>query len=240
MRFHEQLATLRKARNISQEALAEQLGVSRQAVSKWETGASQPELGNILALCRILEVSPNELLGAGVPSESTPAPDLSATPESLVSLLKARNTSTNTAQRNFLRNIGIWIGCIILLIVLGISLQSKIDKGSAPQIESCYIHETRALENAREFTLKITYSHLPKDQPNQIILAVSPHVQDIHRHEQEITTVGNVGYATFLLPYGADCTVIHQSKAKKTSYQQEILKITLCTAETYDQELLVK
>ena len=66
MQFHEQLSALRRAKGISQETLAEQLNVSRQAVSKWETGTAKPELDNILALCRILEVSPNELLGGAV------------------------------------------------------------------------------------------------------------------------------------------------------------------------------
>lgn len=41
MKFNEQLANLRKEKGISQEALAEGLGVSRQAISKWETGVSQ-------------------------------------------------------------------------------------------------------------------------------------------------------------------------------------------------------
>lgn len=62
MTFCEKLVELRKEKGISQEALAEVLGVSRQAVSKWETGAAQPEMANILRLCDILEVSPNELL----------------------------------------------------------------------------------------------------------------------------------------------------------------------------------
>lgn len=63
MSFNQQLAALRKARGISQENLADMLGVSRQAVSKWETGETQPEMANLLALCSILEVSPNQLMG---------------------------------------------------------------------------------------------------------------------------------------------------------------------------------
>ncbi len=63
MNFNQQLAAYRKTKGISQENLADMLGVSRQAVSKWETGESQPEMGNLLAICRILQVSPNDLIG---------------------------------------------------------------------------------------------------------------------------------------------------------------------------------
>ena len=44
MELYEKLYELRRASGMSQEELAEKLGVSRQAVSKWESGATQPEL----------------------------------------------------------------------------------------------------------------------------------------------------------------------------------------------------
>ncbi len=64
MTFQENLTALRKQKGLSQEALAECLQVSRQAVSKWENGESQPDLENFRALCRVLETQPNSLLGA--------------------------------------------------------------------------------------------------------------------------------------------------------------------------------
>lgn len=63
MKFSERLSDLRKRKGLSQEALAEQLGVSRQAVSKWENGEAMPELSKLELLCRIFEVSPNDLMG---------------------------------------------------------------------------------------------------------------------------------------------------------------------------------
>lgn len=51
------IAQLRKAHGLTQEQLAERLLVSRQAVSKWETGAAQPDLDNIRALSAFFEVS---------------------------------------------------------------------------------------------------------------------------------------------------------------------------------------
>ncbi len=63
MELYEQISKIRKQREISQEELAEKVGVSRQAVSKWENGTAQPEMANVAKLCEILGVTPDELLG---------------------------------------------------------------------------------------------------------------------------------------------------------------------------------
>ena len=47
---------------MTQEFVAERLGVSRQAVSKWESGASDPSTANLLALAKLYDISPEELL----------------------------------------------------------------------------------------------------------------------------------------------------------------------------------
>lgn len=62
MKLPEKLLTLRKRSGLSQEALAEKLGVSRQTVSRWELGTAQPELGSLLPLCRLFGVPAEALL----------------------------------------------------------------------------------------------------------------------------------------------------------------------------------
>ena len=52
----------RVERKMTQEFVAESLGVSRQAVSKWESGASEPSTSNLLALAKLFDVSSGELL----------------------------------------------------------------------------------------------------------------------------------------------------------------------------------
>lgn len=52
----------RMARNMTQEFIAGELGVSRQAVSKWESGATEPSTSNLLALARLFGVPAEELL----------------------------------------------------------------------------------------------------------------------------------------------------------------------------------
>lgn len=56
------LVNLRKVNNLSQEALAEKLGISRQAVSKWERAEASPDTDNLILLARLYGVSLDELL----------------------------------------------------------------------------------------------------------------------------------------------------------------------------------
>ena len=62
MKLHEKIYTLRKGQNLSQEALSEKLGVSRQSVSKWETGEATPEVTKLLSLSKIFGVTTDYLL----------------------------------------------------------------------------------------------------------------------------------------------------------------------------------
>ena len=72
MTIGEKIALRRRNAGLSQEALAGQLGVSRQAVSRWETNESLPDTEKILQLCRIFGVSADDLLLDRAPE---PAPE---------------------------------------------------------------------------------------------------------------------------------------------------------------------
>ena len=65
MTFGEKLTRLRKGQGLSQEALAEALGVSRQAVSRWEQGTALPDAGKLLPCARLFQVSVDWLLDDG-------------------------------------------------------------------------------------------------------------------------------------------------------------------------------
>ncbi len=62
MNFAEKLFTLRTQSGYSQEVLAEKLSVSRQAVSKWETGPTLPETDKLIAISNLFNVSIDSLL----------------------------------------------------------------------------------------------------------------------------------------------------------------------------------
>ena len=70
MRFYEKLPKLRKSNNFSQEQLADKLGVSRQAVSKWEIGNSYPDMEKMLQMCKILNCNLEDLMDDGVIGEN--------------------------------------------------------------------------------------------------------------------------------------------------------------------------
>jgi transcriptional regulator with XRE-family HTH domain len=64
MNFSEKLRTLRKQFNFSQETLAEKITVSRQAITKWETGEGLPDIENLMAIAALFSISMDELLSA--------------------------------------------------------------------------------------------------------------------------------------------------------------------------------
>ena len=62
------IASCRKEQGMTQAVLAEKLGISDRAISKWETGKSMPDSGIMLDLCELLKINVNELLAQdGIP-----------------------------------------------------------------------------------------------------------------------------------------------------------------------------
>ena len=74
MKFNEKIAYYRRDRKLSQEELAARVGVSRQAVSKWELGEASPEVGKLLALAKAFGVTTDHLLSEEEPKPAAPWP----------------------------------------------------------------------------------------------------------------------------------------------------------------------
>lgn len=70
MNFASNLQKLRKRENMSQEALAEKLDVTRQSVSKWESGATYPEMDKLISICKIFNVDMDTLVNGDVEEEN--------------------------------------------------------------------------------------------------------------------------------------------------------------------------
>ena len=138
-------------------------------------------------------------------------------------------------KKRLVRNILLYCGGLVLLIFFGLCVRWTEDRGKAPELVSCTIVETDALATGREFTLKLTYSSLPEGQPNKLILqrAFSQDFADAYQRAFSVAAKSGEGYVTILIPYGADWTVTHQSKAPKMVYVFDLFRITDCTAEGY-------
>lgn len=74
MTLGQRIQELRKQNNLSQEALGDRLGVSRQAISRWEMDGAVPEVDKLIAMSRLFGVSLNELLGVEEPEKKDPEP----------------------------------------------------------------------------------------------------------------------------------------------------------------------
>ena len=114
MKLSEKIYTCRKKAGWSQEELASRLGVSRQAVSKWETGEAEPEVAKLRLLAQVFEVSIDWLLSEEAeeaPSAgraSQPRPELSEQLPGIVGRL--------------FRRYGYLAGVYVIISGLGISL----------------------------------------------------------------------------------------------------------------------
>ncbi|MEG0783259.1 helix-turn-helix domain-containing protein [Carnobacterium sp.] len=62
-KFNERIYALRKANNFTQEEIAQELKVSRQTISNWETGTAQPTIDRVIELANVFDVSMEELIG---------------------------------------------------------------------------------------------------------------------------------------------------------------------------------
>ena len=62
MNLNDKLLNLRKKYGMSQEEVANKLNVSRQTISKWETGESKPDIDKIMPICELYKITPDELL----------------------------------------------------------------------------------------------------------------------------------------------------------------------------------
>ncbi len=108
MKLSEKIVNLRKARNMSQEELAENLGVSRQAVSRWEVGSALPDASNILQLSKLFGVSADYLLNDDYKGEA-PAPIKSKSVSSVAGTLVNKIIALCVAGFGFLGNFVVYV-----------------------------------------------------------------------------------------------------------------------------------
>ena len=127
MTLGNRIASLRKAAGLSQEALAAKLGVSRQAIGKWEADASLPGLDNLHQLAKELGVTIDALLaGGGKPgapagSGEKTAPALSL--EAIQAMLDAQDRARQKRQKRTALRLGVPAALAVLALAAGLAWQ---------------------------------------------------------------------------------------------------------------------
>lgn len=105
MTVGDKLLDLRKKKGLSQEEVANIINVSRQTISKWETGESKPDFDKIVPICNLYEINANVLLTGETKEEKE---------EIVVEQVTNRNSSS---ARNIAIAVGLYI-CSIVFIIL--------------------------------------------------------------------------------------------------------------------------
>ncbi len=122
MTLGQNLQAARKAKGLSQETLAERIGVSRQALGKWEKDTALPGLDNLQAAAQVLGVSVDTLLGTGC---ADPAP--AVTLDAMRDLLAARDAEQRRHRRLWgLIGAAGAIVAVLLLVVQNMAYQRKM------------------------------------------------------------------------------------------------------------------
>ncbi len=126
MKFSEKLIKLRKENKLSQEQLADMLDVSRQAVSKWESGQTYPEMDKLLALCKIFKCTLDELTNDDISKDDIIYTDKKKNTfvSAIYEMLEFINNSITTFKKMKFKEIVKMV--IELLCLFGILLLLKI------------------------------------------------------------------------------------------------------------------
>ena len=122
MTLGQNLQAARKAKGLSQETLAEQIGVSRQALGKWEKDIALPGLDNLQAAAQVLGVSVDTLLGT-----ETAGPAPAVTLDAMRDLLAARDAEQRKHRRLWgLLGAAAAVVVVLLLVVQNLAYQRKM------------------------------------------------------------------------------------------------------------------
>ena len=95
MTLGQRIQELRKQQNLSQEELGTRLGVSRQAVSRWEMDGAVPDVDKLIAMSKLFSVTLNDLLGVEAPGGGTETPEAEqAAPQIVITPVKSSRWNT--------------------------------------------------------------------------------------------------------------------------------------------------
>lgn len=176
MKLCENLQRLRRQAGMSQEALAEKLGVSRQAVSKWESGAAVPELEKLADLADIFSIRLDELLGLSASDAAADQArnagqsaaagyDQAAFQDQLRSIAAASNAQMAAHYRRLTAAVGVTAAALFLVFFLAVSVRLSRWQQDY-QSELSRLHGIVSTLQSQLYTLQE-----PQDEPSGFFLS---------------------------------------------------------------------
>ena len=224
MTIGQRIAQMRKEQNLSQEALGEALGVSRQSISKWESDNSLPEIEKLIAMSKLFSVSVGWLLGV----EDAPAPEDAAEPagsgelseeqlkmvEEIVSRYIAAQPKPQTLSPRRRRIVKVCVVAAAVCLAMGLFwLSSQMD-----QMENQYNNLQYALD-------RVT------DSVNSQINGIGSRVEEILQSQNNLTADYDAQWVEKDIPGG---TVTISAWAVPKTYREGMTAefLAVCGGET--------
>lgn len=119
MSFNEKLQYLRKENKLSQEQLADMLDVTRQSVSKWESGTTYPEMDKLIMLCKIFKCSLDDLTNDEIREINVDKKENNNSNNFLSNILDIINKTVKMFKSMSFKQI---VGCIVSMFILALVL----------------------------------------------------------------------------------------------------------------------
>ena len=233
MTIGERIAQKRKENNLSQEALGEALGVSRQSISKWESDNSLPEIEKLIAMSKLFSVSVGWLLGVeeteqraeadeGGAAESAPEDSGELSEEQLkmveeiVSRYIAAQPKPQTLSPRRRRIVKVCVVAAAVCLAMGLFwLSSQMD-----QMENQYNNLQYALD-------RVT------DSVNSQINGIGSRVEEILQSQNNLTADYAVDWVETDIPAG---TVTIRARAVPKTYREGMAAafLAVCGGETLE------
>ena len=160
MMIGEKIKELRTAHNMSQEQLAEALNVTRQSVSKWETGKANPDMDKLIQLANLFEVS----IGALTETEEEKEPETKSYEE-----IALEGEAIERLQRKLFRWRMVAVICICVILV-GVAVGSYLLVSFYPQISS---HFSKNNISGDKTTVRLRHSNIFEDGIDGILSDLS-------------------------------------------------------------------
>ena len=184
MQISEKIQQLRKASGYSQEKLAELLNVSRQAISKWESGTATPTIDKLIELSRIYNVSVDELLQIANSGQS----DAETSADKFAALIKANEARLSKMERKYIYIAVSVVVLVLLIVVAGFSHSNEQMNQLREEINSMNVRidsiETTVAQRSQNSSTNIEGQ---LQQQNSIVADYSYEIVDYDPQSGQIT-----------------------------------------------------